>query len=126
MLTDAFTDSDSSTLDELLAVFELPDQQHSEASPNQVGHYELKQIPFLSVYLFNRHPFHLHLFKILIHHLHHHHPISFHRHHRYLLNDLYFYPNHLHHPRLTILNNKSQIVSNFNPTVEWHQPVQNV
>lgn len=126
MLTDAFTDSDSSTLDELLAVFELPDQQHSEASPNQVDHYGPRDIPFLSVCLFSRHPFHLHLFKILIHHLHHHHPLSFHRHHRYQLNDLYFYPNHLHHLRSTILNNKSQIVSNFNPTVERHQPVQNV
>ena len=36
MLSDAFTDSDSSTLDELLAVFELPDQQNSEPLQHQV------------------------------------------------------------------------------------------
>lgn len=42
MLSDAFTDSDNSTLDELLAVFEMPDQQHLDASPNQVGHHEPK------------------------------------------------------------------------------------
>jgi hypothetical protein len=37
MLADPLTDSDSSTLDELLAVFELPDQQNPEILQNQVN-----------------------------------------------------------------------------------------
>jgi len=37
MLADGLNDSDNSTLDDLLAVFELPDQQNPETLQNMVN-----------------------------------------------------------------------------------------
>jgi hypothetical protein len=102
MLGDPLTDSDSSTLDELLAVFELPDQQNPEILQQQVNEFKLRKILHSC---FSRHPFHLHQFKILILHLPHHRKL-FLLHHPYSLNDQYFYLNQLQHHQLITYNNK--------------------